>query len=302
MLLVIARKFNDIFYAMSLPQWTLAHSRHLIIISNGLNKDDFPLQFAFDDVKFISYSGESIINIIKTLWKISKIEIGKIDTIVLSNPVLVTNQYIIKKSRPKNIILIEDGSLNYSSFSPSRSFVKKSLQILLGINQDKIFNNIDSTYLFYPSKGKFFFGQLQRLVFDRRIFSSVSFPINLNGKKIFVGQPLYNYGYITRQDYTILVNKVIEKYHIDFYLPHAFSSDLEEINSKSLNIAKYNVTLEALASQYKFSIFSFGSSVLYTCKTINPDIESNLILLPKKSTKVYDISFIQSFCNHTYDN
>lgn len=285
---------------MSIPEWKTASQKQLIIISNGIRQETFPLQDLFDDVKFYYYNGEDSQNIIKIIWKLRNLKLDKVETLVLSNPVLVTNQYLIQKARPTETIMVEDGSMNYSSFKPSKSGLKKSLQTILGINQDKIFNNIKKTYLFYPSKGSFFFGQIKKLVFNNKIFKINTFPINLNGKRIFVGQPLYNYGYLTLHEYNHLVNKVIEKYNIDFYIPHAFSSNMENMNSKILNLSESNVTLEGLATIYDFEIFSFGSSVLYTCKTINPKIQSNIILIQNNYKKGYEVGFIKSFCDKIF--
>ena len=121
MLLVIARKFNDIYYSMSLPEWNLVKERRLIIISNGIPQDAFPHQNKFDDVQYIKYNGESIKNILHVIAYLQKIPIPKSKILVLSNPVLVANQYIIKHSNPSSVVFIEDGSMNYTNFSPSKS-------------------------------------------------------------------------------------------------------------------------------------------------------------------------------------
>lgn len=297
MLLVIARKFNDIFYSMSLPEWNTEKRKQLIIISNGIKRQAFPMQDAFDDVKFLSYKGESIQNIIKIILELRKLKIGKVETLVLSNPVLVTNQYLVRKAQPDVIIMIEDGSLNYSSFTPSTSMLKKTLQYCLRINQIKLFEKIKFTYLFYPEQGRFYFGHIKKLEFNREILNIKMFPMNLNGRKLFVGQPLYNYGYITSQDYNEYVNELIRKFNIDFYIPHAFSTNSELIKCNKINLSQQNITLEALAAVYDFEIYSFGSSVLYTCKTINKNIQSHLILLPKNGLKEYDVKFIMNFCD-----
>ena len=297
MLLVIARKFNDIYYSMSLPDWNEATTRHLIIISNGIPKDAFPNQNAFDKVTFISYDGESIRNILSVLKDLLLIEIPNSDVLVLSNPVLVTNQYIIKHSRPKRLIFIEDGSMNYSSFSPSNSIAKKFLQFSLGILESKIFKRIDFTYLFYPEKSTFYFGQRRKLELRRDVFSLGEGTKIVEGKKFLVGQPLYNYGFLPIERYNELINKAMEKFQIDFYIPHAFASSKENIKGKKFNLSSLNATLEALASRHTFEVFSLGSTVLYSCKTINPHVKSVLITAPDESMQKLNTTFVRSFCD-----
>ena len=297
MLLVIARKFNDIYYAMSIPEWKTAKERVLFIISNGIPMEAFPHRSLFDKVIFIKYDGESVKNIISVISALKKIEIPKSKTLVLSNPVLVTNQYIIKHSAPETLIFIEDGSMNYSSFSPSKSHAKKALQAFIGISEKEVFNKIDFTYLFYPDKATFSFGTKRKLSLEKKIFPTVNDLDFIKDKKILVGQPLYNYGYLSLDAYNRLVNRAIKQLGIDLYVPHAFASSKEEINCRKLHLSDYNVTLEAIAAYHTFNLFSFGSTVLYSCKTINPDVKSVLLTTDEPGMEKLDTRFCASFCN-----
>ena len=297
MLLVIARKFNDIYYSMSLPQWNDATTRHLIIISNGIPKESFPNQDVFDKVIFIRYDGESVKNIISVIRKLHSIKIPKAKVVVLSNPILVTNQYIIKRARPDQLIFIEDGSMNYSSFSPSKSRAKKMLQFSLGINEKRILSSINSTFLFYPEKSTFFFGTPMKLELRRNIFPLGENTHIIEGKRLLVGQPLYDHGFLSIERYNFIINEAIKKFDIDFYVPHAFASSKEEIIGNKLNLSDFNVTLEAFASKHAFEIFSLGSTVLYSCKTINPKVRSVLLTIPDEGMQKLDTRFVKSFCD-----
>lgn len=297
MLLVIARKFNDIYYSMSLPQWNEAETRHLVIISNGIPKESFPNQDKFDKVTFFRYDGESFKNILSILKQLAFTDIPKSDVLVLSNPVLVTNQFIIKHSSPEKLIFIEDGSMNYSAFTPSKSKLKKTLQFLLGIRESKIFDSINYTFLFYPEKATFYFGNPLKLNLRTDIFPIQTDTSFIEGKKVFVGQPLYDYGYLSIERYNEVVNKLIKEFNIDYYIPHAFSSQHESINADILDLNRLNTTLEAIASKRTFQLFSLGSTVLYTCKTINPHIKSFLLAIPDESMLKLDTRFVRTFCN-----
>ena len=121
----------------------------------------------------------------------------------------------------------------------------------------------------------------------------------LNHKKIFVGQPLYSYNYISIDDYIKLTNEIIKKCEIDYYLPHAFASDEENIDCPKLSLSDHNLTLEALASKLNLHLFSFGSTVLYSCKSINPNTISVLVKTANPNTLNYEVKFIESFCDKT---
>lgn len=301
MLLVIARKFNDIYYAMSLPEWDMADQRQLIIIANGIPQKSFPHQDKFDKVKYFYYNGESTKNVLKVLAHLRKSDIPTARTIILSNPVLVTNQYIIRKANPSSVIFIEDGSMNYTGFVPSKSIAKKILQLSIGILEKKIFNRIAFTYLFYPEKATFYFGLRKKLSLRTEILPKNDKVSIIEGKKLLVGQPLYVTGHLSLERYNELVNQTIQELGIDLYVPHAFSSDKEDIRCPKFNLNDYNVTLEAIAASHSFTIYSFGSTVLYSCRTINPAVRSILLTVKDEGMKKLDTRFIRTFCNEVLE-
>lgn len=103
---------------------------------------------------------------------------------------------------------------------------------------------------------------------------------DLNGKRIFVGQPLYNTNNCSMELYSQAVNYFIKKYKIDYYLPHFYSSPFESINCKILDLGGNAITLETLAALEHFSLVSFSSSLLFTTRMINPNNESIMVSYP----------------------
>ena len=63
---------------------------------------------------------------------------------------------------------------------------------LLFINVDRVYKKIGSCYLLEPNRAKYYFGLKKQLRIDAdHILKSVPLSMNLEGKSIFVGQPLY---------------------------------------------------------------------------------------------------------------
>ena len=93
-----------------------------------------------------------------------------------------------------------------------------------------------------------------------------------------------------------MVNNIIKKFNIDYYLPHRVASKDENISCPILDLTNSKVTLEVYASYFEFELYGFSSSVLYSTKCINPNIK----------TYVIDNSFVdkkaQEFINHYVDS
>lgn len=299
-LLVVARKYNDIFYAISIPEWDQYTQHILVIIAEKNFAENFPLPNIFNDIIKIKYSGKrngnfqiiQDINIIKKRIQCS--------TITMSNIVLSANMYLIKVSGAKTLLLLEDGLMNYYDFKPSQSKTKQMVQWLLGINERKIFNSISKTYLLAPTLASYYGGDPRQLKLNKELIFKHLKLENLENKVIFVGQCLYKMGYMSLDVYNERVNKIIQQYNINYYLPHAFALDGENIDCPRLNLEKSHATLEIFASQYNFTVYSFCSSVLYTTKIINPNVQSFLIRIPELSNKS-DLPIIQKYCNGIID-
>lgn len=298
-LLVIARKYNDIFYAISTPEWKCYNRHILVIFANDNFVKQFPAQERFDDIVIFNSVGNRIgdMGLIRKIQK-EKLRI-QCDAIMLSNIVIVINQYLIKVCKGRQIYLLEDGLMNYYDFHPSTSKIKRLSQLLLGINERKLFNQISKTFLLNPNLAQYYGGRLEQLQLSSYILND-NIQLDIKGKKIFVGQCLYRFGYMSLRTYNDHVNRIIKKYDIDYYLPHAFAMDGERINCSVLNIQEKQTTLEALAFQTNFVIYSFCSSVLYTTRIINPDIQTFLIRIPELYEKS-ELPVIKKYCTGVVD-
>ncbi|WP_106813081.1 glycosyltransferase family 52 [Prevotella merdae] len=283
-ILVIAKKYNDIYYAISLPEWKRSSRKSLIVITQKLALSNYPMQDLFDEVHCITPRSGSL-GILQTLLDL-KFLLPKInfDTVVLSNISLVSNKYILSYKRCRQSILIEDGYMNYYKFKEPDSIPKRFLMQLFGIKQIDVTSKIIKTYLLKPKIAEYFFGEKCQLRIAIDLFKSKLGEIpNLQGKKIFVGQPLYHSytgNSITLEQYNKSINKVIKKYDIDYYVPHTMSDANEMINCKKLDIGLIKCTFEVLASMYDMEFYSVSSTILYSSKIVNPKCKSVMVQIP----------------------
>lgn len=274
-MLVIARKYNDIFYAISTEEWDLCEDHYLMMITYNLASDHYPMQDMFSRVFTINTSLDSPFDL-KALYQIKSIMNHiDIDIVTLSNISLISSSYIISNNKVKECILLEDGLMNYYDFKVSRRLSKVTVERLLGIRYEKVVAKISKTYLLSPEDSVFYKGKPTKLELKSAIFRENAFlDYSIENKSIFVGQPLYSTSSMPIESYSRLVNKIILDYDIDYYLPHRASRPGENIKCKQFDLNKTNATLEIYASCMNFKIYSFSSSVLYTTKLINQNIES----------------------------
>lgn len=299
-LLVIARKYNDIFYAVSTPEWTQFKRRVLVVFTEKKSIEGFPLLSLFNDIIELDCSKSRIGNLlllrkIKTLKKRVKCA-----AVMMSNVVLVANQYLLKVSGSQQLLLLEDGLMNYYDFKPSESKFKRLVQYFLGINEHKIIANISRTYLLVPALARYYGGIPEPLHLNRQAIFEDTQLQHIEGKTIFVGQCLYRFGNMSIEGYNERVNHIIKKYHIDYYLPHAFALSGENIDCQVLDLSKSRATLEVFAARYNFTIYSFCSSVLYSTRIINPDVRSYLIRLPELRNQS-ELPVITEYCSGVVD-
>lgn len=298
-LLVIARKFNDIFYAISTSEWTRFKRRVLVIFANNGFSEQFPFQEMFDDVLVLgsTENRKNSIHIIRDIRRVKKRI--RCDAVMVSNVVLVVNQYLMKISGGRQIFLLEDGLMNYYDFHPSTSRLKYITQLFLGINERKLFNRITETFLLVPGMARYYGGKLAQLQL-KPLIMPIWEKLDIVDKKIFVGQCVYKFGYMSLEEYNRRVNQIIKKYDIDYYLPHAFASEEEQIDCPVLDLSKLHITLEVLASQFNFELYSFCSSVLYTTRVINSNVKSYLVHIPELTEKS-KLPVIEKYCSKIID-
>lgn len=295
-ILVIAHKYNDIIYAISTPEFKKAINRKLIILGDQEKYKNFPFLYFFQEIVYVKYKF-STINILIDLFRIcanrKKI---KCDCVFFVNPLLVIDQYIFRKSKAEACIWVEDGLMNYDPKSKSSSLLKsgfcsslgkKMIQKILRVSNNLFPQYTLCTYLLCPLKATWFYGEKKQLVIDVEIVDLSVFSY-IKGKKIFIGQNLYPQ-FCSIEQYCKLVNIVIEKYDIDYYVPHLCSSEKEKINANIIDLSKTQFTFEVISAYLSFSIYSFGSSLLYTTKQINSSIISNLIKVPFYDVSNFDV-------------
>lgn len=284
-LLVVARKFNDIYYALSMPDWNTYNHKVLIIITNKLLQEDYPMQNYFNKVYCLKET-KGIRSIIWLLIRL-KIILSRLafDTVSISNIAIVANKFIVSQNKCKNVILLEDGLMNYYNFKSSTAKNKLLLMKLLGVSDKNIEQKIVKTYLLEPDAAKFYYGDKVKLDLNSSLFlKNLYLDIDLNGKKIFIGQPLY-LSYVglslTVETYCQRVNEIIKKYKIDYYVPHTMSDKNETIDCMILDTSQTKTTFEVIASIFSPQFYSISSSVLYTTKIINPKIKSIMVRIPE---------------------
>lgn len=274
-MLVLARKYNDIFYAISTDEWKKTKKHYLLMITDRLDVASYPMEDMFDKV-FTIHTSNRPLGILKETREIKSI-LSSLDfsIVTASNLAMVENLYILSQNKTKEIVLLEDGIMNYYNFKSSRRFAKLVVMACLGIDVNTIQNKISYTYLLSPDEAVYYFGERKRLKLNGTMFAEhANLNKALRGKSIFVGQDLYRSDGITIQDYSEMVNQIIKEKKIDFYLPHTWSEEGESIKCEVFDVIASNATLEIYASVMEFNVYSFSSSVLYTSKLINPNIKA----------------------------
>lgn len=296
-MLVIARKFNDIFYSMSTKEWKKANKHYLLIISSFLTEESFPMVDCFDEVFVVKSPDKWYSPLYEMFYAYKFLKHKQIDYVTTCNLALVSHLFILNHLSDSKKILIEDGLMNYFLFKPSQRMSKRLVKFLFGIKENKVLSSIYKTYLLKPDEAVYFYGEKEKIVLDKKDFiGKLDIDYCFKNKKVFVGQPFYNTGIISIEDYNNLVNNIIKKFNIDYYLPHRVASKDENISCPILDLTNSKVTLEVYASYFEFELYGFSSSVLYSTKCINPNIK----------TYVIDNSFVdkkaQEFINHYVDS
>ncbi|RJK82505.1 hypothetical protein [Vibrio cholerae] len=305
-ILVVALKFNDIFFATQTEEYISSTRKTLVIVEKKIAPENYPNTQDFDEVINIDYTSSLLKAIYSARKKIKNLDA---DVIIFSNPVLMLNQFITKLSSASSVILVEDGAMNYSikvkdkynSNNKSIFSTKYFAQRLLRISDEKLFDKISSTYLLNPEIGIFYFGTKKKL--DLKLINQSDFH-KFKNKKIFIGQNLYDYfksNGLRINQYCEIVNKIIRDYNIDYYCLHPFSSSEENIECEVLDLSKQGVTIEFLAASTDIELFSFCSTSIYASKIINSKTITNIIELIDFSIDIPNIIRIYSDRSIIYD-
>ena len=71
-ILVVARKYNDIFYAISTSEWSQCSKHYLLMITDRLDQNEYPMQHLFDKVWSV-HAELSHVAILKQVFILSRI-------------------------------------------------------------------------------------------------------------------------------------------------------------------------------------------------------------------------------------
>ncbi len=292
-LIVIGRKYNDIFYALSTEEWNLCKKHILLIVPNRARKESFAYTELFDEIIILpsdkNVSVQNLPSYILRLRKMLSHLYG--DYIMMSNPEMLFNRFIVHFSHSKNVIFLEDGLMNYYNYTADNGFFKQMLSFLFSVNDSKYFQKISKTYLHNPEMAQYYFGTKSKLNLSDNVNIPESLNIpNLNNKKLFIAQDVLNVGERNIVKQEALFNDIISYFKIDYYVPR--TDDFKEKISRCeiLNINNSGYTLEVLARKYDFEIYGFTTSLLFTAKMINPNIKS--IRIKSKQTNHLKVPLI----------
>lgn len=294
-MLVVARKYNDIYYAISTEEWKNCEHHYLMMITDRLDNAKYPMQHLFDEVITI-HTEKGNIGYFKQCLSIKRV-LGKFNfqIVTISNLALVSNLCVLASHKVKEVLLLEDGLMNYYHFKPSQRLSKKILKYIFNIDEPHIFSKITKTYLLKPELAKYYYGRPTQLHLDVKTFlKHANIDHRINGKSIFVGQDLYHNSNLTVGEYSEIVNRVVKDKQINFYIPHTRAVSEERIDCKQFNLSDSLTTLEIYAALYNLKIYSFSSSVLYTTKVINPNVKAYSIR-NRKTDRISDDSIIYKY-------
>ena len=98
-ILVVARKYNDIFYAISTSEWSQCSKHYLLMITDRLDQNEYPMQHLFDKVWSV-HAELSHVAILKQVFILSRI-LNQLDynLVTISNIVTVANLYILNHTK-----------------------------------------------------------------------------------------------------------------------------------------------------------------------------------------------------------
>lgn len=306
-LTTVAWKYNDIYYAISTPEFrnTSKSDRLLIYFAkNRLKGTLFPCVEYFDKVICLPWSDSQIKNLLylPRIYKLCRL--CKSVCLSLSNPYLAINMLLAKILHVSEIIVLEDGVMNYYPEKPNSYPLKNISMRILGISYDGMIAKVSTTYLWRPDLGVGCLGKVKGLNTDSPIDPKnigEGIMSQLNDKSIFVDTPIYKgvNSLITKNEYQQLINKIVNDYKIDYYLPHAFSDQDVAVSIPTLDIYSQQLTLEYLAMTCNFKVYSLVSTLLVSTRFVNPSIYTCFIDIGKFDKDL--TQFIRNNASETVD-
>lgn len=281
-MIVLARKYNDIYYAIASEEWIKYDKHILLIVPNRSPAQSFPYINFFDECVIIPPDKNiSTRNFLKYILKIKKImQHIRGDVIFMSNPEMLINRIIFKLSGSKEIIFLEDGLMNYYNFHSSNGGLKKIVEYFFSVSNKTYLNKISTTYLSNPNKARYYFGEKKQIKISSNIKIDKTLP-NLSGKKILIAQNVLNVRECSKGQQDEFFNSIINKYNIDYYVPRTYDYQEDIRGCEILNLNNKGITLEILASKFNMEIYGFTTTLLFSLKMINPHTVSHQIISEK---------------------
>jgi hypothetical protein len=291
-IIVLAFKYNDIFYAQATPEFEKSSEKILIkFVTENFIDNPFPGEDLFTKIINIKVKSHNkyhligIINDINKLFRKNKF-IGEY-ILLLSNIELIITRFIAKKNIIKSIVLLEDGLMNYYYPIRPSTGLKRIIEFLLRINFNTIKKNISGTYLNNPDLALYYFGK--KLRFSHTNFQCNDFLVKkIVNKKLFIGGGYFeNFNIITKVK---IIKYLIEFENIDYFIPHHFDtfdwSSLIEI----IDLRKEKITLEMIFDKISFiKIYGFGTSV--QLNAIFRELPSEIVFIECTANNVQNVAF-----------
>lgn len=282
---VVAFKYNDIYYSVCTPVFENCGRRFLIVLRQAtLAEELFPFQERFDKVFFMTYERNfwSLLILSFRLRALLR-KLQSVNYLFLSNVNLFVSRLLIENIRIKKVVVVEDGLMNYlpPKKSLSDNFWKVLYMRIIGVRSNLSTDKFYGTFLLNPNSATMYFGRSMLLNLTIKHSGVDEMIAKLEGKCILVGGNYYSYNYMSLSEYNYFCNLVIEKYKIDYYLPHHVGSPLEKVCCETLDISKNKVTLEMVLPYVgDLSVYSFGSSVLFSCVALKANCKPVLVKTP----------------------
>lgn len=271
-IVVLAFKFNDIFYASSTDEFQGGTKKTLLILADKIPRDKYPGLERFDDVYYYRVSVNRLAQIFLAMRivKDHKRELwGAI--LIVSNPYIVLTQIIMIFGRVSEGVMIEDGVMNYYANGGGSSKRK-----LIQYNLLKIFNfwkYFNFTYLIYPEKALTYIGEPRRLALNKEVESEGSLILYsfLKDKSILIGGGAIEF--LDNCDKERIVASLGKQLSLDYYIPH----HSDRVGACGLNVLDLNSEKLTLEMIYPYcsglKVYSFGSSAAFNARGINEAID-----------------------------
>ena len=273
-ILVVAFKFNDVLYASATDEFSRANERHLLVFNDRVDIGTFPLLGEFAKVFSKKIKKDRLAQLFAALSVLTSGQLdGYYNQIIIANPFILITKLIISKIRSEDVILVEDGAMNYYRYKENRFLLKELVERFLFVGDT--YKKITSTYLVSPERAFCYFGRKRRIdvaVVGNWLSCPPSLIDRLTDKKILVGGGVIEF--LDKDKKKSVLEKVVRDNGVQIYIPH--HAHPEPISGvENIFISDFGVTLECMLPLIgRSELYTFGSSVALHAKAINADIRT----------------------------